>query len=230
MKNFILSPSIIASDFTHLADEIAACESAGADWIHVDVMDGHFVPTITVGPLFVEACRRATKLPLDVHLMVSNPDQQLEVFAKAGASNLTVHVETCSNLLQTIKRIKSLGCNAGVTLNPLTPASALDEALPFVDLILVMSVTPGFSGQVFMPEMIGKVEEIRNKLNALRSNTWLEVDGGINVETLPLMYRAGASVFVTGNAAFKYPQGVGQGIQALRNSVAAYIKNHGAKP
>ena len=180
MNKFLLAPSIIASDFTHLADEIAACESAGADWLHVDVMDGHFVPTITVGPLFVEACKRATKLPLDVHLMISNPDQYLEVFAKAGANNITVHVETCPNLLQTIEKIKSLGCTAGVTLNPLTPASALDAALPLVDLVLVMSVNPGYSGQAFMPEMIGKVEEIRNKLNALRSQAWLEVDGGIN--------------------------------------------------
>jgi len=220
MNKFLLAPSIIASDFTHLADEIAACESAGADWLHVDVMDGHFVPTITVGPLFVEACKRATKLPLDVHLMISDPDQYLEVFAKAGASHLTVHVEACSNLLQTVKKIKSLGCMAGITLNPLTPASALDAALPLADLVLVMSVNPGYSGQSFMPEMIGKVEEVRNKLNALRSQAWLEVDGGINSETLPLMYKAGANVFVAGNAAFKHPQGVTGGIRSLRGSVA----------
>jgi len=219
MNKFLLAPSIIASDFTHLADEIAACESAGADWLHVDVMDGHFVPTITVGPLFVEACKRATKLPLDVHLMISDPDQYLEVFAKAGASHLTVHVEACSNLLQTVKKIKSLGCMAGITLNPLTPASALDAALPLADLILVMSVNPGYSGQSFMPEMIGKVEEVRDKLNALRSQAWLEVDGGINSETLPLMYKAGAIVFVAGNAAFKHPQGVTGGIRSLRGSL-----------
>ncbi len=221
MNKFLIAPSIIASDFTHLADEIAACESAGADWLHMDVMDGHFVPTITIGPLFVEACKRATKLPLDVHLMISNPDQYLEAFAKAGANNITVHVETCPNLLQTIEKIKSLGCKAGVTLNPLTPASALDEVLPLVDLVLVMSVTPGYSGQAFMPEMIGKVEEIRNKLNALRSHAWLEVDGGITAETLPLMYKAGANAFVAGNAAFKHPQGVGAGIKLLRECVAA---------
>ena len=219
MDKFLLAPSIIASDFTLLADEIAACESAGADWLHVDVMDGHFVPTITVGPLFVEACKRATKLPLDVHLMISDPDQYLEVFAKAGANNITVHVETCPNLLQTIEKISSLGCKAGVTLNPLTPASALDAALPLVDLVLVMSVNPGYSGQAFMPEMIGKVEEVRNKLNALRSQAWLEVDGGITVETLPLMHKAGADVFVAGNAAFKHPQGVAAGVRALRESV-----------
>ena len=219
MNKFLIAPSIIASDFTHLADEIAACESAGADWLHVDIMDGHFVPTITVGPLFVEACKRATKLPLDVHLMISDPDQYVEVFAKAGANNITVHVETCPNLLQTIEKISSLGCKAGVTLNPLTPASALDAALPLVDLVLVMSVNPGYSGQAFMPEMIGKVEEVRNKLNALRSKAWLEVDGGITVETLPLMHKAGADVFVAGNAAFKHPQGVAAGVRALRESV-----------
>ena len=218
MNKFLIAPSIIAADFTRLADEIAACEAAGVDWLHVDVMDGHFVPQITIGPLFVEACKRATKLPLDVHLMISNPDQYLEVFAKAGADHLTVHVETCPDLVKTIQKIKSLGCKAGVTLNPLTPASALDSALPFVDLVLVMSVTPGFSGQSFMPEMIGKVEEIRNKLNSLRSTAFLEVDGGINVSTLPLMRRAGADVFGAGTAAFKHPQGVAGGVRALRES------------
>jgi ribulose-phosphate 3-epimerase len=216
MNPYLIAPSIIASDFTRLGEEIAACESAGADWIHVDVMDGHFVPTITVGPLFVEACRRATKLPLDAHLMVTNPDQQLEVFAKAGADRLTVHVETCPNLTQTIERIKSLGCKAGVTLNPSTPASALDTVLPIVDLVLVMSVTPGYSGQAFMPEMIDKVREIRNKLNALRSRAFLQVDGGMSVETLPLMFNAGANVFVVGNFAFKHPLGVGEAIRLLR--------------
>jgi ribulose-phosphate 3-epimerase len=216
MNKFLISPSIIASDFTKLGNEIAACESAGADWLHMDVMDGHFVPTITIGPLFVEACHRATKLPLDVHLMVSNPDQHLEAFAKAGANRLTVHVETCSNLAQTIEKIKSLGCRAGVTLNPLTPISALSAVLPIVDLVLVMSVTPGYSGQAFMPEMIGRVEEIRGKLNALRSNAFLQVDGGITTETLPLMYKAGANVFVAGNGIFKNPKGAAEGIRLLR--------------
>jgi ribulose-phosphate 3-epimerase len=221
MNKFLLAPSIIASDFTKLGDEITACESAGADWLHMDVMDGHFVPTITVGPLFVEACKRVAKLPLDVHLMISDPDRYLDVFAKAGANNITVHVETCPNLIQTIEKIKSLGCKAGVTLNPLTPASVLDEVLPLVDLVLVMSVNPGYSGQAFMPEMIGKVEEVRNKLNALRSRAYLEVDGGMTAKTIPLMYKAGANVFVAGNAAFKHPMGVGQGIRILRDCVTS---------
>ncbi len=220
MNTFLIAPSIIASDFTHLADEISVIESAGADWLHMDIMDGHFVPTITVGPLFVQACKRATKLPIDAHLMISDPDQYLEVFAKAGANNITVHVETCPNLPQTIQKIKSLGCTAGVTLNPATPASALDSVLPLIDLVLVMSVNAGFSGQTFMPEMISKVEEIRNKLNALRSNAYLEVDGGISAETLPLMYKAGANVFVAGSAVFGHPQGAGEGIRVLRQCVA----------
>jgi len=220
MSPYLITPSIIASNFIKLGDEIAACESAGADWIHVDVMDSHFVPTITVGPLFVEACRRATKLPLDVHLMVSNPNEHLEEFAQAGASSLTVHVETCPDLLQTLEKIKSYGCRAGVTLNPLTPVSALDLALPLVDLVLVMSVTPGYSGQAFMPEMIDKVREIRNKLDDLHSKANLQVDGGITVKTLPLMYKAGANVFVAGNGVFKNPRGAAEGIRVLRECVA----------
>ena len=217
MTNYLLAPSIIAADFTHIADEVAACESAGADWLHMDVMDGHFVPTITIGPLFTESLKRVTKLPLDVHLMISEPEKHIEAFAKAGANNITVHVETCPDLPRVIERIKSLGCTAGVTLNPATPASALDSVLPLVDLVLVMSVVPGYSGQKFMPEMIAKVEEIRTKLNTLRSHAHLEVDGGINAQTLPLMKKAGANVFVTGNAAFKHPQGSGAGVRALKD-------------
>jgi ribulose-phosphate 3-epimerase len=221
MNNYLLAPSIIASDFTRLAEEIAACESAGAGWLHVDVMDGHFVPTITVGPLFVGACKRASKLPLDVHLMISEPEKYIEAFAKVGADSITVHVETCSDLPRVVEKIKSLGCKAGITLNPATPASALDSALPLADLVLVMSVNPGYSGQVFMPEMIAKVEEIRNKLNALRSNAHLEVDGGINAETLPLMKNAGANVFVAGSAVFKHPQGAFEGVRALKKNISS---------
>lgn len=221
MTDFILAPSIIASDFAHIAEEVAAIESAGADWIHVDVMDGHFVPTITVGPLFVEALKRVTKLPLDVHLMISEPEKHVNAFANAGASNITVHVETCPDLPAMIKRIHALGCTAGVTLNPATPASALDAVLPTVELVLVMSVNPGYSGQKFMPDMVAKVEEIRAKLNALRSTAHLEVDGGMNAETIPLMKKAGANAFVTGNAAFKHPQGSAAGVKALKGILMA---------
>lgn len=221
MTQYLISPSIIASDFTRLTEEIHACEAAGADWLHMDVMDGHFVPTITIGPLFVAACKRATKLPLDVHLMISEPEKYLQEFAKAGADNITVHVETCADLPAVVKKIQALGCKAGITLNPATPASALDSALPFTDLVLVMSVNPGYSGQTFMPEMIAKVEEIRNKLNALRSTAHLEVDGGMNAETIPLMKKAGANVFVTGNAAFKHPQGSFEGVRTLKNIISS---------
>lgn len=218
MTPILLAPSIIASDFTRLAEEIHACETAGADWLHMDIMDGHFVPTITIGPLFVQACKRASKLPLDVHLMISEPEKYIEDFAKAGASNITVHVETCPDLPYIVQKIHALGCKAGITLNPSTPVSALSAALPLVDLVLVMSVNPGYSGQAFMPETVAKVEEIRNKLNALRSTAHIEVDGGINIETLPLMKRAGANVFVTGNAAFKHPGGVGEGVRLLKQT------------
>jgi ribulose-phosphate 3-epimerase len=221
MNKYILAPSIIASDFAHIAEEVAAIESAGADWIHVDVMDGHFVPDITIGPLFVKSLRRVANLPLDAHLMISEPEKYIPAFAEAGVNNITVHVETCPDLPRVIDQIKALGCTAGVTLNPATPASAIDSVLPLVDLVLVMSVVPGFSGQKFMPEMITKVEEIRSKLNALRSHAHLEVDGGINAETLPLMKKAGANAFVTGNAAFKHPQGSGAGVRALKEIMSA---------
>lgn len=216
MPHPILAPSIIACDFTRLAEEIRACESAGADWLHLDIMDGHFVPTITIGPLFVEACKRASTLPLDVHLMIAEPEKHIEAFAKAGADHLTVHVETCPDLPGMVKKIKALGCKAGVTLNPTTPASALNPALPLADIVLVMSVNPGFSGQQFMPATIGKVEEIRGKLNALRSTADLEVDGGMNAETIPLMKQAGANAFVAGSAVFQHPRGTLEGVRALK--------------
>lgn len=221
MNKTLLAPSIIAADFTRIAEEVAAVESAGADWIHVDVMDGHFVPTITIGPLFVESLKRITKLPLDIHLMVSEPQNHIAAFAQAGAAAITVHIETCPDLPRIIQKIKSLGCTAGVTLNPATRVSAIDSALPSVDLVLVMSVVPGYSGQKFMPETVARVEEIRAKLNALRSPAHLEVDGGINAETLPLMKAAGANVFVTGNAAFKHPGGSGAGVRALKEIIKA---------
>jgi ribulose-phosphate 3-epimerase len=211
----ILAPSMIASDFTHLADEIADCESGGAGWLHLDVMDGHFVPQITIGPLFVEACKRVSKLPLDVHLMIEAPEKQVEAFARAGANNITVHVEACDDLARVVGQIHALGCTAGVALNPSTPVSAIEAVLPVADLILVMSVEPGFSGQVFMPEMTEKAKAIRARLDMLGLNSHIEADGGISVGTLPLMRQAGANVFVTGNAAFKHPQGTRQGVLAL---------------
>jgi ribulose-phosphate 3-epimerase len=219
-KKYVLSTSILSADFARLGEEIATVESAGADWIHVDVMDGHFVPNITMGPFIVETCRRITKLPLDVHLMIETPERYLEAFAKAGASGLTVHVETCPDLSGTLKQIKSLGCRAGVVLNPETSVGAIQPFLSEADLVLVMSVHPGYSGQNFIPESIAKVSEIRKKLDALRSSAWLEVDGGIDTETLPVMKEAGATAFVAATAVFKYPRGTKAGVESMRDVIA----------
>ena len=216
MNKYIISTSILSADFARLGEEIKSVEAAGADWIHVDVMDGHFVPNITMGPFIVETCRRITKLPLDVHLMIENPERYIEVFAKSGATGLTVHVETCPDLSGTLKKIKALGCRAGAVLNPETPVGAIQAVLPEADLVLVLSVHPGYSGQEFIPAAIGKVSEIRVKLDALRSSAWLEVDGGIDVETLPKMKEAGATAFVAATAIFKDPEGPAAGVKSLR--------------
>jgi ribulose-phosphate 3-epimerase len=215
----VIAPSILSADFTRLGEQIAECEAAGADWIHVDVMDGHFVPNLTMGPFIVETCRRVTRLPLDVHLMVSNPEDLLEAFAEAGATTLTVHVETCPDAVGTLKRIKSLGCRAGLTLNPATPASALVPALPLADLALVMTVHPGYSGQAFMPEMVSIVAEVRRMLDDLGSEAWLEVDGGISAATISQVREAGADAFVAANAIFKHPEGIAAGIGVLREKI-----------
>jgi len=216
VHRYLIAPSIVSADFLRLKEAIATCEAAGADWIHVDVMDGNFVPNITMGPFMVATFKRATKLPLDVHLMIERPERYLEAFAQAGASHLTVHVETCPHLPETLKQIKSLGCVAGVTLNPATPVSAIESVLPLADLVLVLSVNAGFSGQTFMPETVSKVAQIRKKLDKIHSSAYLEVDGGISVETLPSMKDAGANVFVSATAIFKHPNGIEAGVHALR--------------
>lgn len=219
MTEFLIAPSILSADFTRLGADIAACESAGADWIHVDVMDGHFVPNLTMGPVIVEACRRATKLPLDVHLMIEEPERHLEAFAKAGASHITVHVETCPHLNRTIQQIHSLGCKAGVTLNPSTPATALEPVLPLVDIVLVLTVNPGFSGQKFLPEVLPKIGQLRGLLDAVNPSARLEVDGGLSSATLPEVQKRGADVFVSGSFVFGHPQGITEGIRSLRSSL-----------
>jgi ribulose-phosphate 3-epimerase len=220
MNNPVLAPSILSADFTRLAEELSAAEAAGADWFHIDVMDGHFVPNITMGPFIVETCRRVTQLPLDVHLMIEKPEQHLEAFAKAGASHLTVHVETCPHLHQTLQHIKSLGCAAGVTLNPGTPVRAIESVLHLADLVLVMSVNPGFSGGKFVPESFARVADIRKRLDALGSSAWLEVDGGVNSETLPKLIESGANAFVAATAVFKNLQGTAEGVKRLKNIMA----------
>lgn len=216
MNKYVISSSILSADFTRLGEQIAEAEVAGVDWLHVDVMDGHFVPNITMGPFIVEWCRKASKLPLDVHLMIEKPERYLEAFAKAGASGLTVHVETCPDMHNTLKEIKALGVKAGVVLNPPTPVSAVEPYLAEADLVLVMSVNPGYSGQTFMPEAIEKVAQIRKKLDALRSSAWLEVDGGIDATTLPKMKEAGATAYVAATAIFKNPQGIEAGVRSFR--------------
>ena len=197
-----IAPSILSADFTCLGQEVAEAEAAGADYIHVDVMDGHFVPNITLGPMVVRAVRRATSLPLDVHLMVEEPERYLVDFCAAGANGLTVHVETCPHLHRTVQQIKELGCWAGVTLNPSTPVTSLEEILPYVDLVLVMTVNPGFGGQSFIEGMLPKIRRVRAMLDGMGSEARVEVDGGIDPETAPRVIEAGANVLVAGSAIF----------------------------
>ncbi len=211
-----IAPSILSADFARLGDQVAEAQAAGADYIHVDVMDGHFVPNLTVGPLVVRAVRRVTALPLDVHLMMEAPERYLEAFCQAGANILTVHVETCPHLLRAVQQIKELGCQAGVTLNPATPAVSLVEILPYVDLVLVMTVNPGFGGQEFIEGMLPKIRQVRSMLDAHNPKAELEVDGGIGPGTAPQVVEAGARVLVAGAAIFGQDD-VGRAIKRIRD-------------
>jgi ribulose-phosphate 3-epimerase len=214
-----IAPSILSADFTRLGDEVRAIEDAGADWVHVDVMDGHFVPNLTIGPPVADAVAGITELPLDVHLMIQNPDAYLEAFAEAGAHVITVHQETCPHLHRTVHRIRELGVKAGVALNPATPVETLTDIAADLDLLLVMSVNPGFGGQAFIPASTAKVGRARALLDRSGSGAELEVDGGVDGGNAGELQGAGATVLVAGSAVYGHPDGPSGGIRAIRDGL-----------
>jgi len=215
-----LAPSILSADFARLGQQIDEVARAGADYVHVDVMDGHFVPNITIGAPVVASIRRATNLPLDVHLMIERPERYISQFARAGADIITVHVEASAHLHATIQLIKELGAKAGVSLNPPTPLAVAEEFLSHVDLVLIMSVNPGFGGQSFMPETLPKIANMRRLLKNRELHAELEVDGGINADNASDIVEAGADILVAGNSIFGAQAGIGEAIRRLREAVA----------
>ena len=215
-----IAPSLLTADFARLGEQLREAEAAGADYIHLDVMDGHFVPPITFGSLLVAAARRATSLPLDIHLMVERPERQLQAFAEAGAGILSVHVEACPHVHRTLQQIRELGCRAGVCLNPGTPPSALEEVLEEVDRVMVMGVNPGWGGQELIPGTLGKLRRIRAMLDELSLTADIEVDGGVKVENAASCVEAGARVLVAGSAVFNDRASVAENMRALRESLA----------
>ena len=222
MKQIKISSSILSADFARLGDQVREAETAGVDYIHVDVMDGKFVPNITIGPLIVSALRAVTKLPLDVHLMIENPECFLEDFAKAGANIITVHQETCPHLHGTIQQIHKLGVRAGVSINPSTPVNCLEEIIGEIDLVLVMTVNPGFGGQSYISSCTEKIKKLRSMLDKCGSSADLEVDGGVNVNTVNEVIAAGANAFVAGSAVFNEKHSVEENVRLLRDRIASY--------
>jgi len=219
MSALKIAPSILSADFARLGEEVETARAGGADWIHVDVMDGHFVPNITIGVPVVKALRKITDMPLDVHLMIERPERMIDAFADAGANFITVHQEACVHLHRTLERIRERGAHPGVSINPSTPASVLEEILPYTDLVLVMSVNPGFSGQRYIPTSTGKIATIRRMLE--QRSLWgieLQVDGGVTEDTIGDVVAAGASVIVAGNAVFNDRASVADNIARLREA------------
>jgi ribulose-phosphate 3-epimerase len=214
-----IAPSILAADFTRLGDEVQAAADAGASCIHIDVMDGCFVPNITMGPLVVEAVRRVTDLPLDVHLMIVEPAQHIAAFAQAGADTISVHFEADANLHRTIMHIRDQGCKTGVAINPHTPAESLAMTLQYIDQVIVMTVNPGFGGQSFIPEMMSKVAQIRAMSGSIQRKIDIEVDGGINAVTAMSAAQAGANILVAGSAVFRHTDGIAGGMKTLQQAV-----------
>ena len=213
----LIAPSLLSCDFSRIAEEVRGIERDGADLLHVDVMDGHFVPNITIGPLVVKSIHRHAAVPLDVHLMISEPDRYLEGFAQAGAAVLTVHQETCAHLHRTVQAIRALGCLAGVSINPATPVHTLADILPEVDLVLVMSVNPGFGGQAFIPRAFDRIRELREMLNREGSRALIEVDGGVTRDNAARLVSVGADILVSGSAVFS-AESRSEYIAALRGS------------
>lgn len=216
-----MAPSILAADFAKLGEQVTEAQQAGADRIHVDVMDGHFVPNISIGPLIVESLRPVTNLPLEVHLMITDPDLFIDDFVKAGADSIIVHVEGNANLHRTIQKVKSHGKKVGVVFNPATPASCIDEVLADVDLVLVMTVNPGFGGQSFIESTLTKIKQVREKIEKVRPGCDLEVDGGIDATTAPKVVQAGANVLVAGSAVFGAKEGITAAIKTIEQAVTS---------